>query len=225
MFMHHSHTRRRLSALIFAGILAMLSTGCSNNAAQDSGSADSAIFSDLEFSNMESLEYGATMRDNTDYSIPVEYDKRFLEDGEVEALVNYFTSIQTEDAQLYDDCTPDFYVDYYLENVYGGLLDSDAYLAQQYRTFQDQLDGADVTFSLLSVTSCTEDESAEDGGIAALKEMCVELEGQEYCDANWNGCKLLTVEPTLSDGTDNTLVGGSMNIFVVQLEGSYYICA
>lgn len=225
---YHRLIHRRLSVIIMlSAIIAAMTTGCGNtedNPESSTGVADSAIFDSINFDGMDDLEYGATMRESDDYGITVEFDKRFLEDAELEALVSYYTSIQNQDADLFDACTPDFYMGYYLENVYGGLLDSDAYIAQQYRTFQEQLDGADVTFSRLTVTACTTDETAEDSGISYLKEMCVELEGQDYCDEHWNGCKLLTVEPTLTDGT-NELVGGEMNVFIVQLDDSYYICA
>ena len=43
----------------------------------------------------------ATMRDDTSRAVPLEYDKRFLEDGELDALANYYGSIQNEDVALF----------------------------------------------------------------------------------------------------------------------------
>lgn len=218
---------RHLAALLALISAAVAMTACGDTQeASNSSSAveDSTIFDDITFDDMDDLDYGATMRDNTDYAIPVTYDKRFLEDAEVEVLASYYSAIQDQDADLFDECVAEFYIDYYLENAYGGLLNSDAYIAQQYDTFQDQLDGADVAFALITVTSCTEDETAEDSGITYLKDMCAKLIGEEECEASWDGCKLLTIEPTLTDGTDS-FVGGEINLFIVQLDGSYYICA
>jgi len=240
----------RIMAIFAVLLMLPFSTDCGDeDSTVDSEAANSSaadIVASLDFDDSENddeIEYGAMMRTNTDYNITIEYDKRFFKEGEIEALSSYFYAIQMEDKKLFDTYAAEFYMDYYLENAFGGLLDTDAYITQQHETFSDQVDTDDFIFSLLSVTSCIDDEDSDDAsstaadssddssnadldleGVPALKEMFIELEGEDAYDEYWDGCKFITVKVSLNDG-ESTYVGGTINAFIVQLNGSYYICA
>lgn len=173
---------------------------------------------------MEDLEYGATMRKSTDFSVPVEYDKRFLEDGELKTLTDYYASVQNEDLTLFSSCVLDFYMESLYQNAYGGLLDDSAYLAQQHEKFQEQIDG-DFTFANISINECKEQGDAG-SGIEYLTEMFNELKGDDtYWDTHVQSCKALTVQPMLSDGEDTTVACDEVPVFLVNLDGTYYVCA
>lgn len=173
---------------------------------------------------MEDLEYGATMRKDTNYTVPVEYDKRFLEEGELKVLTDYYAAIQNEDVTLFSGCVLDFYMESLYQNAYGGLLDDNAYVTQQHEKFQEQTDG-DFTFAEISVNDCKEQDDAG-SGIEYLTEMFNELNNDDtYWDTHVQGCKALTVQPMLSDGGDTTVACDEVPVFLVNLDGTYYVCA
>ena len=70
---YRTHTLRRI--LTCAAAAALLCTSLAGCSGDSSSSSESGINV-----NMEDLEYGATMRDDTSRAVPLEYDKRFLED-------------------------------------------------------------------------------------------------------------------------------------------------
>lgn len=103
MTYNHNTFRRILVCATAAALLCTGFAGCS-----DSNSSDSESGVNIA---MEDLEYGATMRDDDSRAVPLEYDKRFLEDGELDALANYYASIQNEDVELFQSCTVEKYME------------------------------------------------------------------------------------------------------------------
>ena len=101
---YNRNTFRRI--LVCATAAALLCTGFAG--CSDSNSSDSESGVNIA---MEDLEYGATMRDDDSRAVPLEYDKRFLEDGELDALANYYASIQNEDVELFQSCTVEKYME------------------------------------------------------------------------------------------------------------------
>lgn len=208
---------RRILALGLAAALMCACFGCS---AQSGSETSDMPGEDIA---MEDLEYGATLRDSTDYAIPVEYDKRFLEDDELKVLTDYYAAIQNEDQTLFSSCVLNFYMESLYQNAYGGLLDDNAYLAQQHEKFQEQIDG-EFTFAKISVNDCKKQDDAG-SGIEYLIEMFNELNGDEsYCDTHLQSCKALTVQPMLTNG-ENTAACDEAPVFLVNLDGTYYVCA
>lgn len=198
------------AALLCTGL-----AGCSNSS---SDSSESGI--DVA---MEDLEYGATMRDDKSRAVPLEYDKRFLEDGELDALANYYGSIQNEDVDLFQSCTVEKYMESLYENAYGGLLDDSAYLTQQKEEFQKQVSG-DFSFAQIVVNGCiNQDETGSNAEY--LTGMLDELnEDSNFCAEHMTSCKTLTVQPVVTDGTD-TVYCDEVTVFVIALDDQYYICA
>ena len=143
---YNRNTFRRI--LVCATAATLLCTGFAG--CSDSNSSDSESGVNIA---MEDLEYGATMRDDDSRAVPLEYDKRFLEDGELDALANYYASIQNEDVELFQSCTVEKYMESLYENAYGGLLDDNAYVTQQKESYEKQLSG-DIHFSQILVNDC-----------------------------------------------------------------------
>lgn len=208
-------------------------TGCGDD---DEESADSSETS-YDFDDTDA-EYGSTLReDDSYYDVLVEYDKRYLEDEEVEALASYFYAIQEEDEELFDTWTPAFYMDWYLENAYEGILTESAYLAMLHSDFGDAIDSDDYTFARLSVTSVTEqtdddiniatnitEEDTGDEGIPVLIEMYLEVVGMDAYEEFWQGCKVMTIDVYITDD-ESTVSYGSVTVFIPQINDGYYVCA
>ena len=204
---YRTHTLRRI--LTCAAAAALLCTSLAGCSGDSSSSSESGINV-----NMEDLEYGATMRDDTSRAVPLEYDKRFLEDGELDALANYYGSIQNEDVELFQSCTVSEYMESLYKNAYGDLLDDSAYVSQQKKSYEDQMGGA-FTFSQIMVNGCLKQD--ETGSNAEyLTGMLDELNGES--------CKTLTVQPVITNGTDTTYCD-EVTVFIIELDNKYYVCA
>lgn len=213
---YRTHTLRRI--LTCAAAAALLCTSLAGCSGDSSSSSESGINV-----NMEDLEYGATMRDDTSRAVPLEYDKRFLEDGELDALANYYGSIQNEDVELFQSCTVSEYMKSLYKNAYGDLLDDSAYVSQQKKSYEDQMGGA-FTFSQIMVNGCLKQD--ETGSNAEyLTGMLDELNGDSnYCAEHMESCKTLTVQPVITNGTDTTYCD-EVTVFIIELDNKYYVCA
>ncbi len=219
---------RKFAALgIAASLLLCGMVGCGSDTEDTETSVENAgdddledIFDGLQFDDNDDLEYGATLRENDDYGIKIEFDSRYFSDDEMEAIVSYFKAIETHDTELFNTYTLPFYVNYYIENAYGGLLNTSAYLVELAQPYEEMFE--DFTFTSLSVTSCDDDEENEN--VTYLQEMFNDLEGDSFCDTYWEGCKMIEVRPTISDGTD-TVTYEDVPMFLVKLDGDDYICA
>lgn len=205
---------RRITAISLFLSLAFGCVGCANSTEASS--------SDTEDVPMEQLEYGATMRDDDSYAVPVEYDKRYLEEPELKALTDFYAAVQDEDADKFSACIVDFYLDYLLENTYGGLLDANAFVAQQHETFSKYADSDDFSFTQIQVTDCKYKDSTT-SGVSYLTDMFDELEGEGYSDEHVKDCKALTVQMLITAG-DKTVTSDAATIFVVNLDDNYFVC-
>ena len=206
---------RRILLCTAAAAMACVCFGCSD-------SSETWVSTEENIA-MEDLEYGATMRDDDSYAVPLEYDKRYFEAGELEALANYYAAIQNQDTALFSSCVLREYMESLYQNAYGGLLDDSAYLAQQQQAFQEKIDG-DFTFAKISVSDCKEQDETGSGA-EYLIQMLNELNSDDsYCDTHLKSCKSLTVQPILSNGTDTALCD-EVTVFVLNMDGTYYVCA
>ena len=92
------------------------------------------------------------------------------------------------------------------------------------KTKVNELDpNAQLTIQKIYISDCKRQEEAG-SSIEYLQNMFNELEGDDYCDQHWKDCKTLTVQPVMTDGT-NYAEADEANIFLVNLDGSYYVCA
>ncbi len=226
----HTHDLCRLVGLALLPILAL--SGCGTEETDSTAESDGNLYDSFNFDDNDAA-YGASLREDTSYAIALEYDKRFFEDGELEALTSYYDAIQENDTSLFHTYAAAFYMDYCFDTLYGGLLDESAYLVQQQGNYQEIVDATDFTFTKIAITDCEEAEETDEteesstisaDGIPALEDLYIEQEGQESFDANWNGCKRLTIDLTVSNGDTETVMD-SLEVYVVQLDGAYYICA
>ncbi len=216
------YTLPRLIAATSAILLLPCLTACGDS---DEDTTDSSVFDSIDFSGEEDLEYGATLRESDEYAIPIEYDRRFFDEEQLTALINYYVALENDDLDLFNEVTLSFYNNYYIENAYGGLLDTRAYLAELQKPYTEEFD--DFTFASLSITSCINEDDVvdeESTTIPILKDMFDTLEGDGFCDTYWEGCQVLSITPIITDGTQ-TITCDTEGIFLVKLDGDYYICS
>ncbi len=212
---------RRILAISITALLGCSCYGCgSDNTAEESTTSTGQNVA------MEDLDYGSTMREDDDvYAVPLYYDKRYLEEEELTVLANYFLAIQNQDVSLLEEVTLDFYMESLYENAYGGLLDDSAYVTQQYSRFQELVDTEeDIQFSMITVDNVLYQEDAG-SEIDYVVEMFNELNDDDsFCDTHMQSFKTLSVVPTVTDGT-TTSDGSEMPIYIINLDGTYYVCA
>lgn len=208
--MNHTSTLRRGTAAVLAGALLLSFAGCADNQTNEG--------TDIP---MENLAYGATLREDTSHDFTIEYDKRFLEQDELDLLFSYYDSIQKQDVTEFTSCIVDFYLDYIIENMYGGLLQSDAYLTKVHDAFQTAA-GGDFTFSYLQITDC-KDENSPTSGVDYLKDMFNTLQGEDYWATHVRDCKALTTKIAMTSG-DKSVDSQDMTVYLVNLDGTLYVC-
>ena len=111
--------------------------------------------------------------------------------------------------------------DYIIENMYGGLLQSDAYLTKVHDAFQAAA-GGDFTFSYLQITDC-KDEDSPTSGVDYLKDMFNTLQGEDYWTTHVRDCKALTTKIAMTSG-EKSVDSQDMTVYLVNLDGTLYVC-
>lgn len=124
--------KKIFTAFLCAGAAAILLSACENG----SGSSDE-------------MYYGQAVKEvNADiYRI---YDGRFLSDEEMDAVANYFYSVQTKDSQLFSTLQPEFYIDHFKKDDPQYI---DSFLSDYYQTESEDL-GGDFIYTQIEVTDC-----------------------------------------------------------------------
>ena len=107
------------------------------------------------------LPYGATLvEDKTTYSIPVEYDRRFVPVKALETAVRYYQTIQDRDAAAFEALQFPLWHDYYLKDVLGGEF-TDAAILENTCKELDEYVGGEFAFSQIAVTGFITDNVNE----------------------------------------------------------------
>lgn len=147
-----------------------------------------------DFTQEEELPYGATMRsDKTSYAVPMTYDRRFLDDTQVAAVADILCAVQNQDADMYLNCTPDFYAAYQLE-VYGAA-DYTALLGSLHTTVAEST-GEDFTFNMVLINEISTNQNA--GNLAEAMILLDNLDEEGSFTSGIQNAWDLTVEWDLS---------------------------
>ena len=108
----------------------------------------------------EELPYGGTMRQNkTSYAVPITYDRRFLNEEQVEVVAGLLGGIQNADAELYTKSTLGFYSDYQLK-VYES--ESKEAMVQMFHDNLAKETGEDFSFTMTLITDLAQDRNNSD---------------------------------------------------------------
>lgn len=164
--------------------------------------------------------YGQTLKEVDGKEIYLIYDGRFVEDEEMDALVNYYVSIQNKDYDLFRTVQPEAYLEF-LEDKQS--MDIPGYVDDEYSQMETDL-GAGFDFSQIEVTDCG--DSKDDNGINDIKDL---LDGI-YKDAGKEksfsdtikSAKYITYDLTAAggDGDDYNLTDETKYIFTCE-DGIY----
>lgn len=168
----------------------------------------------------DELPYGSTMRENkTGFSVPITYDRRFLNEEQMAAVANYYSAVQNQDAGLYLASTIDFYVDYQVSEVYKDSCSSIEEMVAALHTSIANNTGEDFTFEMVTVSACTQEGSAS--GMNNVLELLEELSGDENFRSTVEDCWALDVDWLIRSSEKSALAEGN-KLYLLQIGGQYY---
>ncbi len=118
-------------------------------------------------SSEESQEfyYGQAYKEVDGKDIYLIYDGRFIEDSEMDALSDYYNSIQKKDTELFKSTQPEQYIKFIESNQ---SSDISTFLNDQYSQLESEL-GEGFDFSQIEVTDCG--DSKDDAGLNDIKDL------------------------------------------------------
>lgn len=205
-----------LSLAVISAIL--VSTGC--------GAKDK----DKKSSKTDELPYGATMQVNkTDLPFPIEFDNRFLNDSEMTAVVNYFYSVETNDATIAETASYPPYISNLAKSV--GFDSVEAFLKNLDGTIAGYLNTDDYSYSYINVTSCN-DENDKDvyTYFNELDKMLAEAESESGSEedilSKVESRKLVSVDITCDvngESVSLTDVTGEQQVYIYTIDGTAYV--
>ena len=146
---------------------ALLLAACPLTACEHKGS-----YGDLNMTE-DDMPYGSTLVKNTDYGVPLQYDRRFIEDALAEKLASYYHALQENDAAEFSAVLFPLYHNYELETVYDGKY-TDADIVNNTHEAMKELHGGDFDFALLDITDIIS-EQGESQNYDALTGMLDQL--------------------------------------------------
>ncbi|MBR4319988.1 MAG: hypothetical protein IKI37_07385 [Oscillospiraceae bacterium] len=187
----------------------MLLTGCTTAKQQTN-------FTEAE------LPYGATMHaDKNSYTVPMTWDRRFLDTEAVSKIADYIGSIQNQDGDLYQASSLPLYTDYQIQEVY------------DYQNTQELVDALhdglvgklaeDFQFDMIYVNELSQDRKS--GGLSAMIDLLDKIsENEKFSDKIQNAWSLqLEWEFSYNNGEGS---GRAENqyIYLFQIDNQYYCC-
>mgnify|MGYP006873162289 CR=1 FL=1 len=181
--------RKGFTALLLAGIL-LTAAACGEESSTTGGVQEA----------MEDMPYGATMTKISNTDRPsVLYDARYISDGMLEAVLGYYTAIQTQDADRFTALQFPLYRSYQLENVLGGEFTDADILASTYSALSEY-NGGDFVFSMIEITdySTGVDNSRTDELLALLDGISADQGGDKISEDVTALCEL-TITRYLAD--------------------------
>lgn len=120
---------------------------------------------DSSSEDSQEIYYGQAYKEVDGKDIYLIYDGRFIEDSEMDALSDYYNSIQKKDAELFKSTQPEQYIKFIETNQSTDIND---FLKDQYSQLESEL-GSDFDFSQIEVTDCG--DSSDDTGLNDIKEL------------------------------------------------------
>ena len=126
------------------------------------------------------MPYGSTISMDTQKSVPMQYDNRFVDDALAEKLAEYYFSVQENDVEKYQPLPFPLYHQYQMETVNGGKFTDADVLTYTHDYYQNLL-GEDFDFALIDITNAVNSDGVSenrDALVATLDSLANE-KGQE----------------------------------------------
>lgn len=194
---------RRIAALCGAAML--LLAGCGEK--------------EPDFTKEDEFPYGATMRsDQESYSVPMTWDRRFVENEQVAAVADFLAALQSQDAEGFRSATPSGYADYLME-VYE-CEDEKALMEKLHSVFAKD-SGDDYQYTMVLINGYTDDKGTTGLSNAyALLGGIYEGEGSFYDVVQGAWDFTLELDVTYNNG-GNYAVLNDAHMYVFQLADGY----
>jgi len=171
----------------------------------------------------DELPYGATMKSNkTSYTIPMTYDRRFVNEDQVRAVADYLGAIQNRDAELYESVALPLYTTYQVGEVYayqdiGELVNAlhDGIASQTADDFR---------FQMVLINEFSLDRNA--GGLNAMLSLLdsISPENAKFTDSLQNAWALELEWEFSYNNDENTGRTESQWLYLMQVDDVYYCC-
>lgn len=186
------------------------------------GGALTGCMEDEGYIAEEDLPYGATMKEmRTSFSVPMSYDRRFINEEQAAVIADYHAGIQNQDTELYIQSTFDFYIDYQLNEMFADLYKSREEYVDGLHLSMSQQSGEDFKFNMITVSGMTEERVAS--RLDEMLNMLQDLSGDENFKDSVDSCYAITLEWSVAynDGAQY-LNAKDQKLFLIEIDGRYY---
>lgn len=203
------------AALLLAGVMG---TGCLTGCGGGSGKKTSYT--------EEELPYGSTMRSNkTSYAVPITYDRRFLDEAQVEAVAGYLGAIQNNDAELFASYSIDLYTDYQINEVYNGDYSTLEELVGALHLVIASQTAEDFKFTMVTISDYTTERNVS--GMSNLLDLLdsISEDGRFSFSATVEDAWTLELEWSLTYNDGGSYGSAEQQkLYLLLVDGAYY-CA
>lgn len=170
----------------------------------------------------EELPYGATMKsDKNSYTVPMTWDRRFLEPEQISAVADYLGAIEQNNPELYASVALPLYTDYQVQEVYD-YQNVEELVSALHEGLLGQL-ADDFQMDMILVNEISDDRNS--GGLQAILKLLDGIsEGTPFSETIQNAWSLnLEWEFSYNNGEGS---GRTENqyLYLFQIDDKYYCC-
>ncbi|MBR3267640.1 MAG: hypothetical protein IKI58_02775 [Oscillospiraceae bacterium] len=169
------------------------------------------------------MPYGSTMTVNKQYSnIPIQYDRRFIEEELVETIAKYYHALQENKTEDFAASLFQPYHQYELQILYKGLYTDEAIVDTSHRSL-DEVYGTGWKFSMISVDEAVTEEniSPDRDALANMLKDLASDEGIENFETDFDKLYEMEVSMYLED-QGSAPVGKSL-MYGVHYQDKWYL--
>ena len=169
----------------------------------------------------DELPYGATMRSTSAYAVPLTYDRRFLEEPQVETIASFLGALENSDGTVLEQTTFPEYFAYELGEVYAeNCKNADEVAAAKHDALAETYgNGGQLHFKEVELTGLTQEQ--QQSGIAALLTMLYQLSDDEHLAEKIDNTWCVTMDWTV-EGAESTELVQERTLYLLEEDGVYY---
>ncbi len=170
----------------------------------------------------EELPYGSTMKsDKNSYSVPMTWDRRFIDDEQIKTVSDYIAAIQNNDPELYESVALPLYTEYQVQKVYGYQNTAELVSALHEGLLGQLAD--DFKFDMVLVDEFSLDRNA--GGMQAMLKLLDDISEDGKFSDTIQGAWTLTLEWEFSYNNEEGH-GRAENqyLYLFRKDDKYYCC-
>lgn len=171
----------------------------------------------------EELPYGATMKsDKKSYAVPMTWDRRFLEEGQIKAVADYLCAIQNADGELYDSVALPLYTQYQITEVYDNYDTTQQLVTGLHEGLVGSM-ADDFAFDMVLVNGISDDRKK--GGLEAIFTILDGIsEDGKFSDTVQNAWSLNLEWEFSYNAGKNAGTAEEQYLYLFQIDDKYYCC-